>query len=112
MVCVPDVAGCWLTFWYSLDCRLPAFCAWLRRRCTESMTSFGLERNASPSLVTHLLSWPSEPSTCGNATSACTLGSQGLSATCFTASSPLAFGLAFDHAAASATSPGYVAAIS
>ena len=45
-------------------------------------------------------------STCGNATSDCTLGSHGSDATAFTASSPFMFVCELDHEAAAVTSDG------
>jgi hypothetical protein len=101
-----------ITFCCSLDFRLPADCACLRKRCTESITSLGWARNALPSCCTQSGFEAIVSSTCGNATSDCTLGSHGSDATAFTASSPLYCEFAFDHAAAAVTSCGNVDAIS
>src|SRR4249919_3513112 len=112
MVCGTDsaatapVAGSVLTTCCSVDLRLPAACALLRRRCTDPITSSGWARKASPSFCTQAASWLSVSNTCGKATSDCTLGSQDWFSTCYTASSPLASLCCLDHLAASATSPG------
>ncbi|MNC32240.1 hypothetical protein D3C75_805850 [compost metagenome] len=106
VVAPPSAALCTVTVCCSLDSRLPAACAWRRRRCTESITSLGWARKASPTRCTQAGSWPRVTSSAGKATNDCTLGSQGWSATWRTASSPLASGWALDQATASATLPG------
>ena len=107
-VCVAGAgsAACTDTLTCSLDLRLPAACAFCRSRCTEFITSSGCARNASPMLRTQSGCPPNVISTSGNATSEATDGSQGSFSTIFTASSPLASGCAFDHAAAAAKSSG------
>ncbi|MDT4867872.1 hypothetical protein FQZ97_1028030 [compost metagenome] len=45
-------ASCTVTVCCSLDCRLPAAWAWRRRRWTESITSLGWARKASPTRCT------------------------------------------------------------
>jgi hypothetical protein len=95
----------------SFDFKLPDFCAATRRRWTESITSSGCARNASPRSFTQSGFSPIMMMTCGNATSDCTLGSHGSFATILTASSPFCSECARDHFVAPANA-GYVAAIS
>ncbi len=86
--------------------RLPASFARDRRSCTESITSPGWPRNASPRSCTHCGFSPSIARACGNATSDCTLGSHGSSRAAFTAASPSSGRCAYAHSTASATSAG------
>ena len=79
MVCcvLPAGAGSTITFCCSLLFRLPDSCAFARRRCTASSTSFCCARKASPSFcVQSSLSFIGSR-TCGKATSDFTLTSQG-----------------------------------
>jgi hypothetical protein len=98
--------ACVDTFTCSFVFRLPAACAFCRRRCTEFMTSSGCARNASPMFFTHSGFSPSVMTTSGNATMEATEGSQSSFSTILTASSPLASGCAFDQAVAFANSSG------
>jgi len=94
IVCGAGGAGSTETTCCSLDARLPASFALARRYCTESITSPGCPRNASPRSRTQRGLSASIASTCGNATSDCTLGSQGLPRTASTAASPSSLRLA------------------
>ncbi len=106
MTCGGGGAGSTVMICCSLDARLPASFAFARRNWTESMTSAGWARNASPRSRTHCGFSPNIASTCGNATSDCTLGSHGLSCTAVTAASPLSLRFANAQSTANATSDG------
>ena len=86
--------------------RFPASFAFLRRPWMEFMTASGSLRNISPSSLTHSGFLLSISRTSGKATREATLGSQFLSCTALTASSPLSLGFSLDHFAASMTCSG------
>ena len=106
IVCGGGGAAFTVTICCSLELRLPASRAFMRRNWTESITASGCARNASPRSLTHCGFSCNIASTCGNATSDCTLGSQSLFWTAFTASSPLRSRLSKAQSAALATCEG------
>ena len=95
-----------VTFCCSLVFRLPASCAFLRRNCTRSITRAGSARKASPRRCTCAGLAPIMASTCGNAVSDLTEGSQGWLSTLAMAASPFSSGCALDQVTASWKSAG------
>ena len=99
-------AGSTMTFCCAFDLRLPADCALARRRWTASIVSFCCPRNASPSFWVMSSFSFSIVSTCGNAASDFTDGSQVCCCNASSSALPVTLGFCFVQRAACTISSG------